>query len=174
VPGSVSRPRPAAPSACSRRAHACRFALLGAALLGAALALGGCLQDAHNADKNFDFNNVNDPTTTTASGVVIAGIDYLSTTQTAYIVNASGAGQDMTKWVLDNRTTTHVYTFGTFSLGVGAFVRVHPVTGTDTGTDLYSGPAGPTSPSWSLSDTASLLNSTGATVSSCTVGSPTC
>jgi hypothetical protein len=146
-------------------------------MLGIALALGGCLQDARNADQNFDFNNPNDPTPVAGStGIVIAGIDYASTVKTAYIVNASGGAQSMSGWVLRNNNTTDQYTFGAFN--IGAYVRVHtgnaPGGGTDTPTDLYSGPVGVTSPSWSLNDTASLLNGTGGTVSSCVVGSPTC
>jgi hypothetical protein len=162
------RSRGAAPSL--RRTPWCALAML-----GIALALGGCLQDARNADQNFDFNNPNDPTPVAGStGIVIAGIDYLNSTQTVYIVNSSGVAQNLNGWGLRNNNTLAVYTFGSFTLGIGAFVRVHPITGTDTTLDVYSGPAGPTSPSWLLTNTASLLNATGGVTSSCTVGSPTC
>ena len=181
LPRRTIRPRGAVPARCAWPAASSRWARAGLlAALGVALALGGCLQDAHNADNNFNFNNANDPTATTATGIVIAGVDYASSTHTTYIVNASGVSQSMSGWVLRNSTAFSVsptntgYLFGAVTLGVGTFVRVHPVTGTDTPTDLYSGPGGPTSPTWSLNNTASLLDANGSTVSSCTVGSPIC
>ena len=145
------------------------------ALLGAALALGGCLQDAQNADKKFVYDNPSDPTTTgSASAIAIVAVDYLSSVQTAVIVNSSGSDQDMNGWALLNQTTTNKYSFASFALVKGAFVRVHPGAGTNSGTDLYTGAPGSTSPTWAINQVAVLQNAGGGNVASCTVGSPTC
>ncbi len=144
------------------------------ALVVATLALGACLQDAHNADKNFVFDNANDPTSTSSSGIAIVAVDYLSKVQTVVIVNSSGNDQDMNKWSLLNQTTTNIYGFTAFTLAHGTFVRVHPGTGTNTATDIYTEAPGPTSLSWKFNDVAILQNDGGGNVSSCTVGSPTC
>lgn len=157
-----------------RRARAPRRQAWLVALLGATLALGGCLQDAHNADKNFVFDNPSDPTSTTTSGIAIATVDYLSSVQTVVIVNSSDADQDMNKWSLLNQTTGNVYAFASFTLVKGSFVRVHPGSGTSSGQDLYTGAPGPTSPTWAINQVAILQNDGGGNVSSCTVGSPTC
>jgi len=146
------------------------------ALIGAAMALGGCLQDAQNQASGFNFDNPADPTATASTSIAIVSVDYLSSVQTVTIVNSSGLAQDMTNWLLQNSGASgNQYRFSSFTLGVGTFVRVHGVTGTDTGTDLYAGTPGTTSPfPYSPPEVAILQNSGGVNVSSCTVGSPTC
>ena len=148
------------------------------ALLGCVLALGGCLQDARNQNKDFTFDNAQDPTpvsgTSSTSGIAIVSVDYLSATQTLVIVNSTSSSQDMTGWAVLNQTTSDKYTFGTFTLAVGGYVRLHAAKGTDNGADLYSGDPGKTSPKWQNANVAVLQNATGNNVSSCTVGSPTC
>ena len=134
--------------------------------LGGVLLLGGCLQDAHNANNDFNFDNPVDPTPTNSSGINIAEVD--TSLQIVTLVNSSGTAQDMTSLTLVEGTTT--YTFpNAFSLGTGAFVRVHTAAGTDAPPlDLY-GSALPLHGGDTLT-----LNNLSTVISSCSIGTPTC
>jgi hypothetical protein len=139
------------------------------AILAIALALGGCLQDARNADKNFDFNNVNDPTPTTtgSTGIVIAEVD--TGQKIATIVNSSGISQVMTGWKLVYPGSADYPFPSAFTLNVGAYVRVHSDPGTDAPpTDLWTSGI-----VWSGTNTLT-LNDGSTIVSSCRVGNPIC
>ena len=52
--------------------------------------------------------------------------------------NSGGSAADMTDWTLSDEAN-HTFTFPTFTLNPGAFVRVWTKAGTNTATDLYWG-----------------------------------
>jgi Lamin Tail Domain len=162
----VERPIPVASGAVLTRTRPWLGVFLAGIAALAVLTLGGCLQDAYNADKDFNFDNPIDPTPTNASGVVIAHIDTAAGVAT--IINSSGISQDLTGWTLVNTTGPVSFPFpSSFILATGAFVRVHAsTTGSDSTIDLYSGPA------WAPLDTADLNNASPALVSQCTAGNP--
>jgi hypothetical protein len=137
-------------------------------LVGFALTFGGCIQDAHNANSDFNFDNPADPTPTNSSGILIADVD--TTNADVIVVNSSGAAQDLTGWTLLNPLQPSTpYTFpNSFSFVAGAFVRVHTGTTTDSAPDLYGLPA------VVLQGTVVNLTNGSSTVSTCAIGHPTC
>lgn len=155
-----------APSAYSvHHAAPRRSPLLWLAAVCLSLLLSGCLQDAHNANDGFNFNNPADPTPTTNNGIQIAEID--TALDIATIVNTSGTDQIMTGWTLVDNGITYAFTSG-FTLNTNSFVRVHNAASTDTATDVYN--SGLTFVGGS---TATLNNGT-TVISTCVVGNQTC
>lgn len=130
----------------------------------AALGLGGCLQDAYNADKDFNFNNVNDPNAQSSTGLQILEID--TGLNVATIFNNSSSTQDMTNWTLVDTTSTFNFPSG-FIMSANLFVRVRGAAGTNTTTDLFS-----SGMIWTGGTIATLNNGSGIQISTCQVGNP--
>ena len=118
-------------------------------ILAAAALLGGCLQSAE--DQCFTFDNTSDAN---ASSVCAGGessssdsssgnvaIVQVSTVSDVVVISNSGlSDEDLTDWTLTNEVsgdTADIFTFPSFILGDGDFVRVHSITGTDDANDLY-------------------------------------
>ena len=110
------------------------------------LLLGGCLEEAE--DKCFVFNGADDPTATECVGgegssgtfgnVVIVDVNTIG--EVVLLFNQGTLDEPMTGWKLENSSTPALsdeFTFPTFTLPIGTFVRVHSLTGTDTATDLF-------------------------------------
>lgn len=119
------------------------------ALLAAVLLLSGCLQDAE--DQCFTFNNTND---TNASSVCLGGessdsdttgggmaiVHVATVNEIVVIANTGLFDEDMTGWTLTNQVSgddADIFTFPSFILDQGKFVRVHSIIGTDAANDLY-------------------------------------
>lgn len=126
-----------------------RGSLLLPIVLAAVILLGGCLQDAE--DQCFTFNNPNDqnrsdvcvggessdPNTT---GGNVAIVHVATVNEIVVIANTGLSDEDMTDWTLTNQVsgdTADIFTFPSFLLGPGDFVRVHSITGADDADDLY-------------------------------------
>ena len=149
-------------------------------LLASALMLSGCLQEAE--DKCFTFDNTNDPeasgectggepTETGDSGGTVAIVSVTTLNEVVVISNTGVLDQDMTDWTLENEGSSlpaDIYTFPSFVLTAGNFVRVHSDTGTDDADDLYWDGAG----HWDGGDTAVLKDELGSPISTCADGDP--
>jgi Lamin Tail Domain len=53
--------------------------------------------------------------------------------------NRCSTARPLTNWIIRDSGPNHTYTFGTYTLGAGAYVRVHTGKGTNTATDRYWG-----------------------------------
>ncbi len=153
-----------------------RGLLLGALLLllGAA---GGCLDEAEDTSYAFgsEAGNPNDPdpadtgdTSDDQGNIAIAGVTTLNEVVT--IVNGGTVAVTMTGWTLVNEGSNLAedsFTFPAFTLGAGAYVRVHSDTGSNDADDLYwDGGAG----HWAAGDTAVLSNAEGTPIATCSEG----
>lgn len=89
------------------------------------------------------------PTADAASAVRVSGVQYDSpgsdtgsntslNAEWVRITNYSSTRKTLTGWTLRD-TSSHVYKFGTFSLGAGKSVRIHTGRGSNTSTDRYQG-----------------------------------
>jgi hypothetical protein len=108
-----------------------------------------------------------------ASAVRIASVQYDSpgsdggsnsslNAEWVRITNYSSSRKSLSGWTLRD-TSSHVYHFGTFSLGAGKSVRIHTGSGTNSSTDRYWGSS---SYVWNNDDDKAILkNSAGTTVS---------
>ncbi|MEE8394830.1 MAG: hypothetical protein V3S29_02165, partial [bacterium] len=107
------------------RAAAARWWCGTALALVAMLLFAGCLSDA--ADTCYPFTTTTcDETSTGSSGVVIAYVTTLS--EVVVLVNQGSLDQDLTNWTLEvegSSDPADIYTFGTFTLSAGHFVRLH-------------------------------------------------
>ena len=132
--------------------------------------LSGCLYD-EAAKTCFDFSADAETTgecstvTTGGSSVLIASVSPAD--EIVILINQSLADQVMDSWTLgpENGTVDKLYTFGSFTLGIGNIVRIHAGSGTeaDTTTDLYwEG-----SEHWVSDDTAHLKDATGTIIDTC-------
>lgn len=163
----------AARRAIGKLAHGWRIVPV---MLLAVLLLGACLEDAE--DKCFTFDNTNDANQTDAcvggeptdSGSGSSGdlsIALVSAGSDVVIISNSGTtDQDMEGWTLTNEDSTgatEVYTFASFTLFTGNIVRVHSTSGSNDIDDLYWDGGS----NWITGDTASLIDDTGETISSC-------
>jgi hypothetical protein len=90
------------------------------------------------------------------------GSNYSLNSEWVRITNDSSTRKTLTSWTLRD-TSSHVYKFGTFTLGAGKSVRIHTGKGSDTATDRYQGRG------WyvwnNTGDKAILKNAGGTTVS---------
>ena len=78
--------------------------------------------------------------------------------------NPTSSGKAIGGWTLRD-ASSHVFVFPSYTLAAGHSVKVHTGTGTDTSTDLYWGSG---SYIWNnTGDTATLTNSSGGTVDTC-------
>ena len=137
------------------------------ALMGLLIAagLGGCLEEA--ADKDFKFDNPLDNTPADgdddSGALVIAWVDDVADVVT--MNNGGTTDQDMTSWTLEDDDGIDIFTFSTFEFANGQFVRVHTAAGTDGVSDVYGSGI-----DWSTEDAAHLINESGTTVHTCTMG----
>ncbi|WP_308011897.1 lamin tail domain-containing protein [Actinacidiphila acidipaludis] len=80
------------------------------------------------------------------------------------ITNSTSKAVSLTGWTLRD-ASSHVYTFGSYSLGAGKSVRIHTGKGGNTAANRYQGR------SWYVwnndKDAATLRRSTGSTVDTC-------
>lgn len=75
----------------------------------------------------------------TGSPVVkITNVSYLSP-EWVEISNIGNVDAELANWTLKDNTTIHIFTFPTFMFQVGAKLKVHTESGTNTQTDLYWG-----------------------------------
>jgi len=90
------------------------------------------------------------------------GSNYSLNGEWVRITNTSTTRKSLTGWTLRD-TSSHVYRFGTFSLGAGKSVRIHTGRGSNTAADRYQGRG------WyvwnNTHDKAILRNGSGTTVS---------
>jgi len=160
------------------RRHPCWPLLL--VLLAAALALGGCLDEATNQD--YAFNNSVDPNPDVGddegAGLVRIALVVPVAGERVVVHNGSTVDVVLTGWTLKGETTEDVYTFPTFTLGAGKFVRVHSRTDitTDTSTDLYGSGwvengGSPGDHFSGTTDQAFLYDSSGGSISTCSSAS---
>lgn len=151
--GSAKRPN-------VRRHH--HWAIL-AVIAFLSFAAGGCLDDA--ANKDFDFDNPVDPTPDTSNAVGELKIAFVGTSsEIVVIVNQSDSTISLDGWTLTAQDSGDIYTFSSFSLSAGQFVRLHSGDGSDDSNDLYW--AG--SDHWtSTIDTAELDNDEGTNIDAC-------
>lgn len=143
------------------------------ALLVAGLLAGGCLEDA--ADTCYNFANENDAnqdsscggTTTSEGHIVIVSVSPVD--EQVLIFNLGSLDETLTGWVLVNDSSNlenDIYTFQTFSLAEGGYVRIHSIDGTDDADDLYWGGGD----HWNATDTALIKDAAGVTIDSCSNG----
>ncbi|MDP8904851.1 MAG: lamin tail domain-containing protein [Chloroflexota bacterium] len=90
--------------------------------------------------------------------------------------NACSKGKSLSNWRIKD-AAGHTYTFGTYTLKAGSYVKIHTGKGSNTATDRYWGRT------WYVwnndKDTAKLLNGSGTLIHSCSyntssVSSKTC
>ena len=127
----------------------------------------GCLDDA--ANKDFKFNNPVDPTPTNSDAEGELKIAFVSTNdEVVVIVNQSDSTISLDGWTLTAQNSGDIYTFSSFSLQAGRFVRLHSGDGSDDSNDLYwTG-----SDHWTSNiDTAELDDDEGANVHACSFNS---
>jgi hypothetical protein len=149
------------------------------ALACALLLLSGCIQDAEM--KQFKCNNPNDtqphgncdaPTTITGTGLVtIILVDTVGNDVLLLNTNPDRTALPVTMngWTIVNGNTPEAvwYTFSSFTLASGAYVRIHgTVTGTDSSVDLYAAATFPWS-SISPNNIATLKNGSAQVISQC-------
>jgi hypothetical protein len=90
------------------------------------------------------------------------GSNYSLNGEWVKITNYASTRRTLTSWTLRD-TSSHVYRFGTFTLGAGKSVRIHTGKGTNTATDRYQGRGAYV---WNnTGDKAILRNASGTTVS---------
>jgi Lamin Tail Domain len=90
------------------------------------------------------------------------GSNYSLNGEWVRITNYSNTRKSLTGWTLRD-TSSHVYQFGTFSLGAGKSVRIHTGRGSNTVADRYQGRGAYV---WNnTGDKAILRNGSGTTVS---------
>jgi hypothetical protein len=160
------------------RAGGFAVAVFALAIFATAVATSGCRSEAQ--DRNFDFNNPNDPNQDTGVGagagtgqIVIASVD--SDPGVVLLVNQGIENTDMSSWTLENdNAPPDTYTFSGFTLIAGRFVRIHTEagfnSGTSTATDIYTDP---TALNWGITapnNVARLKNGGGTTIFTCQVG----
>src|SRR4051795_3031950 len=66
------------------------------------------------------------------------GSNYSLNGEWVKITNYASTRRTLTSWTLRD-PSSHVYRFGTFTLGAGKSVRIHTGKGTNTATDRYQG-----------------------------------
>jgi hypothetical protein len=100
-------------------------------------------------------------------GVRLTAINFVASTLNGEWVrlrNVTTSRRTITGWTLRD-AAGHVYTFPSFGLAAGAYVKVHTGSGSDTAADLYWGSG---SPIWNNDgDAATLRNSGGTAVDNC-------
>lgn len=83
--------------------------------------------------------------------------------------NSCGTGKSLSNWKIKD-LAGHTYTFGTYTLGAGAYVKVHTGKGSNTSTDRYWARAAYI---WNNDrDTAYLRNGAGTLIDSCSYNKP--
>ena len=147
-------------------------------VLALALLLGGCLEDAE--DKCYAFNNTNDPEPSdacvggepadTGTGNSTLAIVHVATVNEVVVIANTGlADQDMGSWTLENEDSglaVDIFTFPSFILPLGDFVRVHSIAGSDDADDLYWDGAD----HWQTNDSVVLKDDSGGTIDTCSDG----
>lgn len=145
------------------------------AMLLAASALGGCVQEAE--DQCYVYDN---PVDTDRSSVCTGGeeagsgsgsssvtiVHVATINENVVIINTGLADQDMTGWSLENEVSglpADIFPFPAFTLLVGEFVRVHSIVGTDDADDLFWDGGD----HWDTLDSIALKDDVGNTINTC-------
>lgn len=129
--------------------------------LVAALTLVASPAEAATPAVHFSYAYYNSPGSDTGSNTSL-NAEYVR------LHNSGSTNRSLTGWTIRD-ASSHVYTFGTFTLKAGTSVTLHTGKGTNTATNRYWGRSAYV---WNnTGDKATLKNSSGTTIDTCSWGS---